>query len=458
MHAYAVIGANFGDEGKGLMTDFLVRKSKNPNRCLVVRYNGGAQAGHTVVDSHTGRRHVFGHIGAGTFAGANTYLASPFIVNLFALLKEYEQLESLGVDPSSFKVIINYNCQVTTVFDIALNGLRELARSRNPAKRHGSCGMGINETVTRGTHGKAITVSKLLECDQAELGELLREIYETYWKPQLEEIVAAVKDSSITGTLEWLELVALMNITDEASMLTLLKKELFGSKTRLVSAAHGASLHASYDSVIFEGAQGLMLDEQLGTFPHVTRSITGLPAVTQVASEVRVTNITPVYVTRAYATRHGAGPLKHECLQGYYDFLDKSVIEDKTNKFGAWQGAFRYARLDLQETLSFIEKDLERAKTTEILFRVKVNTPRLAVTHLDIRFNNGFVTFKNVYGQDVVWTRDSGTMLENMISDEVDKSRVSNVMGLCVAYESFGEVAETVDTKYTRFDYLGVNV
>lgn len=457
MHAFAVIGSNFGDEGKGLMTDFFARRSKNPNRCLVVRYNGGAQAGHTVVDSATGRRHVFGHIGAGTFAGANTYLASPFIVNLFALVKEYEQLESLGVDTSSFKVIINYNCHVTTVFDTALNGLRELARSRNPAKRHGSCGMGINETVTRGTHGKAITVSKLLECDQGELTELLSEIYVSYWKPQLEEIASKVTDGSIKNTLEWLELVALMNINDEAAMLTLLKKELFGSKTRLVSASHGASLHASYDSVIFEGAQGLMLDEQLGTFPHVTRSITGLPAVTQVASEVGVTNITPVYVTRAFATRHGAGLLKHECSDGNYDFIDKQIIEDKTNKFGAWQGAFRYARLDLQETLSFIEKDLERTKTTEILFRVKINTPRLAVTHLDIRFNNNFVTFKNIYGQDVVWTRNSSIMLENMISDEVDKSRVSNVMGLHVVYESFGEAAETVDTKYTRFDWHGVN-
>ena len=75
--ATVVIGANFGDEGKGLITDFETRRQ---DAQLVARFNGGAQAGHTVV-TDAGQRHVFGHISAGTFAGASTYLASTFIVN-----------------------------------------------------------------------------------------------------------------------------------------------------------------------------------------------------------------------------------------------------------------------------------------------------------------------------------------------------------------------------------------
>ena len=63
-----VIGANFGDEGKGLMTDYFASKS---NKSLVVRFNGGGQAGHTVT-TKDGRRHVFHHFGSGIFAGADT--------------------------------------------------------------------------------------------------------------------------------------------------------------------------------------------------------------------------------------------------------------------------------------------------------------------------------------------------------------------------------------------------
>jgi len=70
----AVIGANFGDEGKGLMTDVLA--SRAPSRTLVVRANGGAQAGHTVVTPE-GRRHVFGHVGSGALCGAPTPPSGP---------------------------------------------------------------------------------------------------------------------------------------------------------------------------------------------------------------------------------------------------------------------------------------------------------------------------------------------------------------------------------------------
>ena len=67
MKAYAVIGANYGDEGKGLITDYLCRQVENP---LVIRFNGGAQAGHTVTTPE-GIRHIFSHFGSGTLAGAS---------------------------------------------------------------------------------------------------------------------------------------------------------------------------------------------------------------------------------------------------------------------------------------------------------------------------------------------------------------------------------------------------
>jgi adenylosuccinate synthase len=78
MKGFAVIGAFFGDEGKGLMTDYLANKlGKNT---LVIRYNGGAQAGHTVATT-CGRRHVFKHFGSGCFLEAPSYLSEFFICN-----------------------------------------------------------------------------------------------------------------------------------------------------------------------------------------------------------------------------------------------------------------------------------------------------------------------------------------------------------------------------------------
>lgn len=79
-----IIGANFGDEGKGLMTDYFCNKCDNP---IVVRFNSGAQAGHTVV-TPDGNRHVFGHFGSGTFNNTPTFLSKYFVVNPLSFLKE----------------------------------------------------------------------------------------------------------------------------------------------------------------------------------------------------------------------------------------------------------------------------------------------------------------------------------------------------------------------------------
>ncbi len=76
MRCRAVIGANFGDEGKGLITDYLAQTGGD----VVVRFNGGAQAGHTVVTPE-GRRHVFSHFGSGSFAELPTFFSQHTIVN-----------------------------------------------------------------------------------------------------------------------------------------------------------------------------------------------------------------------------------------------------------------------------------------------------------------------------------------------------------------------------------------
>ena len=94
-----VIGANFGDEGKGLMTDYFCHKAlQKQENCVVVLSNGGAQRGHTVTDLD-GTQHVFHHFGSGTIAGADTYCISDYILNPMTFVKEWFDLRQLGHNP-----------------------------------------------------------------------------------------------------------------------------------------------------------------------------------------------------------------------------------------------------------------------------------------------------------------------------------------------------------------------
>ena len=117
--AYAVIGANFGDEGKGLMTDLFCRTEGS---VINIRSNGGAQAGHTVCTAD-GKRHIFSHIGSGSFAGADTYLSEYFILNPMLFSKELEQL---GRDIG--KIFIDRRCNVTLPCDMLMNQFAETMR------------------------------------------------------------------------------------------------------------------------------------------------------------------------------------------------------------------------------------------------------------------------------------------------------------------------------------------
>jgi adenylosuccinate synthase len=355
-----VIGANYGDEGKGLITDFETRRT---GATVVARFNGGSQAGHTVVDGE--RRHVFGHIGSGYFAGANTYLSSAFLVNPLTLRQEASQLSTVhAISPD---IIVHPNARVSTIYDMAINSLAELNREN----RHGSCGLGINETVTRSEQFFAIRASDLFNEDTSELEERMHLIF-SKWVPQ------RLKDLDI-------DLERMSSIKEAQPALSVLAEH---SEGRAIIMSHYAQMYMrllgdkfAFDPVVFEGAQGLALDENLGAFPHVTRSITGLPSAVLAASELNRQVISPVYVTRCYLTRHGAGPMPHE---GEPFTTDGSNPHDPTNVHNEWQGTLRYAPLNLQQLKYLIDEDLERGRVVaKICGNVQITAPSIAVTCLD---------------------------------------------------------------------------
>jgi adenylosuccinate synthase len=300
MRAKAVIGASFGDEGKGLTVDYLCARG---DAGVVVRFSGGAQAGHTVVTPE-GQRHVFRSVGSGAFCGVPTFL-SPFVsVNPIAILLELRQLDGLGVNP---EIYASPECLVTTFADILINRRIEDARG---AGRHGSCGLGISETIERSRIPELkITMADLY--NQAALESRLAEICDRYAQFR-------------TGS----------PIVEPA----MAEKFLLACK-RLPEVVFPAGIGQCKDPV-FESSQGLLLDQDNKEyFPHVTRSSTGLKNVRALCAQAGIEEIEAYYITRTYLTRHGAGPLPGE---------DSALsFEDETNTANTYQGALRFAPLDV---------------------------------------------------------------------------------------------------------------
>lgn len=354
--AYGVVGAGWGDEGKGLSTDALsARLIAEGHEVTVVRSNGGAQAGHGV-ESPEGEFHVFHHIGAGTFAGAKTHLSRHFVAHPMVFGPEYDSLGSLCSRP---EVSIDPRAIVTTPFDLAINQVAEVARGDS---RHGSCGLGFGEAIERDENGPILRIADLV--DPAIIQLKLNEIIKT-WVPAR---LAALGVEKITdGMLREIIIDAPQDLIEPF----LKDCRRFMS---LVDIRGDETLGAN-ETIVFEGAQGLHLDMDLGDFPHVTRSHTGAFNMAKICAEAGIEELHPLYVTRAYATRHGNGPFP---MDRGTSPLDGTKVTDRTNLDNEWQGSIRYAPLDMASQRAIVARDISRSRQTGVRI-----SPALGITCLD---------------------------------------------------------------------------
>ncbi len=342
--AFAVIGANFGDEGKGLMTDFFCSKNK---KSLNIRFNGGAQAGHTVV-APDGKRHVFSHIGSGFFCGADTYLSEFFIVNPIMFLKEYffPLLET--------KIYISENACISLPCDMMINQFAENSRGQ---KRHGSCGLGIYETIAR-SQDDSLKICFGDNLSENQLREKIRYINLFYVPERLEKLGF----ESVPEELS--ELLSNDNITDNFI-------EDFFIMKKLCHISDDGILN-NYDNIVFEGAQGLLLDcERSEYFPNLTPSNTGMKNVRTILNKFPETETEVCYVTRSYFTRHGAGKFNTENS----GIVSEYSLYDKTNQTNQYQGNFRYGFFDRQEFIKSINLDKKYLSGNDHV--------SVCITHLD---------------------------------------------------------------------------
>lgn len=351
MRAFVIVDLGFGDAGKGLLTDFLVRRFEAG---LVVRYNGGAQAGHNVI-APDGRHHTFSQFGAGTFVpNVRTYLSRHVVIDPLALMVEGDALEAKGVPDVFSRLRISDQALVITPFQRAANRVREMARGAN---RHGSCGIGVGETV------EDALASPELRIVAGDLNHpaLLRQKLDAVRDLKRGQIVAFCKENSFDPTsvreFETFEI-------DELIDRWIAAIARIGEFGLIMPDSNLDGWMQDSNNIVFEGAQGVLLDADAGFHPYTTWSrSTTANAVELIEQAIPDADIFKIGVLRAYAVRHGPGPFPTETS-------DLTPIISEHNEQNNWQGAVRYGWFD--------------AVLTRYALNAVGGVNALAITHMDI--------------------------------------------------------------------------
>lgn len=339
MRIEAVIGANYGDEGKGLFTEYLCRNRPKP---LVVLSNGGCQRGHTVNNPETGIRHVFHHFGSGTLLKTvPSVYAKTFLLNPIAYVAEKNELSKLGIPVKAFRAP---GCILQLPCDMFVNQMLEKARGQG---RHGSCGWGIWETQVRNQWKGRLTFEDFLGMDYQARRQCLLESAEWGFCHRLDDVKSQV-DYDIMEELMSDEFCDhfIRDFDDMAKHVKLLETD------RLLEVDWG-KYELDIKTLVVENGQGLLLDKTYAPKDengeqsvHATPSKTGLEGAIEAIGETDGFGITANYVTRTYFTRHGAGP--------FPEHTPGMSFRDETNMPNDYQGSMRFGEMTEEYAVSLL--------------------------------------------------------------------------------------------------------
>lgn len=279
MTSIIVVGSQWGDEGKGKIVDFVSSQAD-----AIVRYQGGNNAGHTIY--HGDQKFELSALPAGILnKNLLAILGNGVVINPKALLEEIKEVQELGIDVSGLK--ISNRAHLIMPYHLILDGAQEAASDN----RIGSTRKGIGPAYSDKISRDGIRFADLIEPD------VLRE--------QLERIVP-IKNQILTKLYD-LEPLDIEDIYQQYFEYGQLLKEFVVDTTTLVD-----QMLKDNKKVVFEGAQGVMLDVDHGTYPYVTSSnpsaggaFTGLGISPKYVQDV-------IGVIKAYTTRVGEGPFPTE--------------------------------------------------------------------------------------------------------------------------------------------------
>ena len=275
MSGIVVVGSQWGDEGKGKITDYLAQKAD-----VVVRYQGGNNAGHTI--EFNGQKFALRLIPSGIFTSGNVILGNGMVINPKALLEEMKYLNDAGISTDGIK--ISDRAHVILPYHIEIDAIQETLRG---AKNIGTTKKGIGPTYVDKYARIGIRMGELINEDlfKARLEEVLPLKLREY--PELDFCVEDI----FQEYKEYAKIIKPM-VTDTG---LLLDEYLRQDK-----------------KVLFEGAQGTMLDIDYGTYPYVTSSHPGANGVCEGAGVGPIHINEVVGIVKAYTTRVGSGAFPTE--------------------------------------------------------------------------------------------------------------------------------------------------
>ena len=297
-----VIGTQWGDEGKGKIVDWLTDRAQG-----VVRFQGGHNAGHTLVIA--GKKTVLHLIPSGILrAGVDCYIGNGVVLSPQALVQEMDELEAAGV-PVAARLRISEACPVILPYHVALDLAREAAKG---AQKIGTTGRGIGPAYEDKVARRAIRLQDLFK--PVRFAEKLTEILDFH--------------NFVLANYYKQPRVDFQKTLDETLALAGLLAPLVADVPRGLYEANRAG-----KNLLFEGAQGSLLDIDHGTYPFVTSSncVAGAAAAGAGIGPHHLHYV--LGITKAYTTRVGSGPFPTELSDGVGELL-----RQRGQEFGATTG------------------------------------------------------------------------------------------------------------------------
>ncbi len=294
-----VVGTQWGDEGKGKLVDWLTESAQG-----VVRFQGGHNAGHTLVIN--GVKTALHLIPSGIMrAGVKCYIGNGVVLSAAKLFEEIAGLEKVGVEVRS-RLRVSEACPLILPFHVALDVAREAAREKGGSEKIGTTGRGIGPAYEDKIARRALRVQDLkypqrFEAKLRELLDLHNHVLSTYLHSEKFEFGELLAPYLKDGQVQF------QPVFDEAMRHAELLKPMMADVSRELNEAH---LHG--DNLLFEGAQGTLLDVDHGTYPYVTSSncVAGNAAAGAGVGPGMLHYI--LGITKAYCTRVGGGPFPTE--------------------------------------------------------------------------------------------------------------------------------------------------
>ena len=294
-----VVGTQWGDEGKGKLVDWLTESAQG-----VVRFQGGHNAGHTLVIN--GIKTALHLIPSGIMrAGVKCYIGNGVVLSAGKLFEEIEGLEKAGVEVRS-RLRISEACPLILPFHVALDVAREAAREQGGTEKIGTTGRGIGPSYEDKIARRALRVQDLKYPERfaTKLHELLvlhNHVLSSFLGSAKFDFGAAMAPYMRDG------LVQFQPVYDEAMRHAALLRSMMADVSRELNEAHQHG-----ENLLFEGAQGTLLDVDHGTYPYVTSSncVAGNAAAGSGVGPGMLHYV--LGITKAYCTRVGGGPFPTE--------------------------------------------------------------------------------------------------------------------------------------------------